>query len=409
MHSSHEKEMEANLIKYQASFQGKSILLFGHCNASEVLADSLLSNNNPPVCFLDNNKTKQGTCYKNIPIVSVEKIQEFSPENSVVLIVSRFYHSMKQQLRRLSYKGDILELVEYNSFQAFSLEEDVFKEKEERVKKGCILLEKLSASGEHLLICPHQALGDVYWIMAYLPAYLEKHKVSSCTVVVASNPCRDVVSLFGFESVLEITVLPQKELASLVQAVIFTRAENILLAHHNYVYTDPTFSYLTERLIPFCDYYKEVILNLPAETQETQPQRNTSFTPPPEMVQGQSVIFAPYANSMVEISPDFWESLAKSYEEKGFSLYTNLLDGQVPISGTTPLVLPLTEMISAVEWAGHFISIRSGLCDVIHSANCEKTLVFPHCSFSTTKHLVKDFFPLEGWQIIEVESERNVT
>lgn len=413
MHSSHEKEMAENLIKHQDSLEQKSILLFGHCNASEVLADSLRSKNHPPVCFLDNNKTKQGTTYKNIPIFPVENIKDFSPDNSVVLIVSRFYHPMKQQLRRLSYEGEVLELVEYNSFQAFSLEEEVFAEKVKRMEQGYSIFTDLRRNypTEHLLICPHQALGDVYWVMAYLPAYLKKNHLSSCVVVVASNPCKDVVSLFGYEEIKEIKVLPQKELAALVQAVIFTHAENTLLAHHNYVYTDPAFSYLTENLIPFCDYYKEVILNLPSDTQETKPQKNEKFTPPPEMKQGHSVIFAPYANSMVEISPDFWVNLAKEYQEKGFTLFTNLLEGQAPIQGTLPLILPLMEMREAVEWAGHFISIRSGLCDVVHSAHCEKTLVFPHCPFSTTKHLVKDVFPLEGWKVIEVasESERNIT
>jgi hypothetical protein len=62
--------------------------------------------------------------------------------------------------------------------------------------------------------------------------------------------------------------------------------------------------------------------------------------------------------------------------------------------------VPIAQIKAAAEYAGAFIGIRSGLCDVLYTANCRKTVVFPDCHYSTTPHKVEDFFALPGWETI---------
>ncbi|MDR2112386.1 MAG: hypothetical protein LBQ62_04695 [Candidatus Accumulibacter sp.] len=68
--------------------------------------------------------------------------------------------------------------------------------------------------------------------------------------------------------------------------------------------------------------------------------------------------------------------------------------------------MPLAQMPAAVEHAGTFIGIRNGLRDVLFTANCRKTVVFPNGHYSTTPHNVAEFFALPGWESIVYEDRQ---
>ena len=117
---------------------------------------------------------------------------------------------------------------------------------------------------------------------------------------------------------------------------------------------------------------------------------------------GNSLILAPYAKSVVKIRESFWTNIAEQHLSKGKKVFTNVSDDELPITGTNPINIPLDEMIDAVQYAGFFVGIRSGLCDVINYSNCDKTVVFPDAYYSVTKTKVCDFFELPGWNKIIV-------
>lgn len=402
MQEAHKQEMIESIGRYTNTvppFSNKSIFLFGHCNAAEELADYLTENGITPLSFIDNSQDKQGSNYRGIPINAPNIINDYTSDNSIVLIASRYYAPMRQQLLEIGYNGEIIETVEYSSFQEFSTSSYSFDKKIKRVLKGQKNLAKLRKdwSEEHLIICPYKALGDVYWAMTYLNAYLEEKSIDSYAIVVVGNPCCEVVKLFGIE---KIAIFDQKNMDALIQCLVFTNDKNSIIAQHDHLYTDTSFKILSHKFIHFSDYFKYVVFGLSKTAKETTPICSGDFTLESTMPKGKSVILAPYANSIVEAPIEFWEELALKYQNKGYAVYTNIIPSQNPINGTIPLILPISKMILAVEWAGEFISIRSGLCDVVHSANCKKTLVFPDCYFSSTKHKISDFFSLEGWGVI---------
>lgn len=410
MQEGHKREMKANLSDFLGQtppFLGKSVLIFGHCNPAEEMAEYLAEFEVQVHCYLDNNQEKQGKLMSNIPVYPPNYIKKYKKEDSIVLVVSRYYAPMVQQLRQLGYEGDVVEAVEYSSFQAFSTSKETFSKKKQRVLFGKDLLTDLRKEWreEHLILCPNCALGDVYVALGFLKAYLKSKNIKSYGVLVVGNPCKQVAELFSTEKV---KVLEQKSMDALVQAVCFFREENAIIAHHNHVYFDPSFHILSKEFIHFQDYYRDIVFQLPRNTQLEQPEskKNADFSS--LMPKGNSVIFAPYANSIVEAPKAFWEDLAEDYKKQGFSLFTNIISGEEPISGTKPLDLPLTEMISAVEWAGHFVSIRSGICDVVQGAKAVKKVVFPDCCFSTTKHKISNFFSLEGWDQVLLCKEEEV-
>ncbi len=405
MNPKQKKEMIDSLQVYLESpplFQGKTVLLFGHCNATEELCDYLLEQKVTPLCFLDNNKEKQGNYYKNIPMYPPEYITNVQGIHSLVLIASRFFHPMTLQLRQLGYEGDIVETVEYNSFQSFSIDNMVFDQKKQRVEQGAQVFRQLQQeySNSFFVLCPHQALGDVYWTMCYLPAYCKKHHLTSIVIVTVGHACAQVAKLFGYISVVS---LEQKKMDMLLQQVVLLHENTVLIAHHNHLYSDTSFQILQHHFMEFSQYYRDIVLGLDETAICTSPLWGEALSCPEIIPKGKAVILAPYANSVVEAPEEFWVELARQYQRKGFIVFTNIISGQEVVEGTTPLKLPLTEMIAAVEWAGHFVSIRSGICDVVYSAKAEKTVVFPYCLFSTTKHKISDFFALEGWKKILLE------
>ena len=381
------------------SFDDRAVLLFGHCNATEEMADYLLARGVTPVAILDNSAAKQGQAYREIPITPPEIARNYTAENSLALIATRFFAEMSAQLRRLGYEGEIVQAVEYNSFAEYSLSDDSLRRKTARMTRGAETLKNIRGRypAQHLIICPNSALGDVYWAMAFLPAYRAKRGIGEVAVVVAGDGCRQVAEMFGAE---RIVTLSPTEMDEFTQAVIYTREDNCLFAHHDRPYTDNIIKYLDKHFMSFIDYYRFAVYGLPRETEPAAPANLQPFCGDETLQTGRCVILAPCAKSVTQLPAAFWENIAAEWRGKGRKVFTSIHSGETPIRGTVPLELPLNQMTAAAEYAGVFVGLRNGLCDVVHAANCRKIVVFPDCFYSTTPHKVADFFAMPGWESV---------
>jgi hypothetical protein len=372
-------------------FDGKAVFAFGHCNATEEMLDHLATLSVKVIAILDNNKAKQGSKYKEIPIVPVERVLEF--ENGMVLIANRFYEQMSMQLCKIGYKGSIVKVLEYNSFAEYSLSEETVKGKTERMLRGAKILEDIRERypDKHLVICPHNALGDVYWAMSFLPAYMAHHEVLA---VVNGKGCGQVAEVFGQEN----AVLQNDEMEEFTQAIIFKKEQNCIIAHHDKIYTDNAIKYINKHFISFIDYYKYIVFGLDKFAEPVLPSFNLPFENAEGILQGKTLIISPHAKSVVLLPSEFWQKIIGEYKSKGFMVCTSVNGNEEALENTIPISFALNRAVKALEFAGHFIGIRSGLCDVIHSAECSKSVIFPDCIYSTTKMKVSDFFALPGWK-----------
>jgi GTP:adenosylcobinamide-phosphate guanylyltransferase/tRNA A-37 threonylcarbamoyl transferase component Bud32 len=377
------------------NFKGKTVFAFGHCNATEEMIDHLETLSVHAVAILDNNKAKYGSMYKGIPITPPAHILEFANTDSIVLIANRFCEQMRENLRKLGYKGEVAKILEYNSFAEYSLSDETFKRKTERMLRGMNTLKKIRESyqNQHLIVCPHDALGDVYWAMSFLPTYAVKHGIGEAVIIVNGERCRQVAEIFGRVNVS----LSNGEMEEFTQAVIFNREQNCIIAHHDKIYTDNAIKYLNNHSISFTDYYRHIVFGLDKSAEPVLPTCNLPFENTSGILQGKTLIISPYAKSVVQMPDEYWQNVIHKYKSKGFTVCTNITEGEEPLENTLPISFPLNQAVGAVEFAGHFIGIRSGLCDVINSAVCNKTVVFPDCIYSTTKMKVSEFFALPDW------------
>jgi hypothetical protein len=386
-------------LQRSGRLQDVVIYAFGHTAATEEMRRRLDRYDIALTGILDNNCAKQGSSLRGVPVIPPNALVDLSLP-SVVLIASRFHNEMRQQLMELGYTGKIIRVgsASIGTDTASGMDRD----------RGARLLGQLRTAhpDRHLVVCPFAALGDVYWALAYLPAFAAAgRQVAPPAVVVVGEGCRQVARLFGHEHVFSLT---QVEMDDLVGAVVDGGAQDATIAHHDRPYGDcAPVRALDERFMPFTDLYRDLVYKLPPQSRPQAPRRDgparTGQAGPPwarAIPQGRAVLMAPYAKSVVPVPWSFWERTAERYVSQGDVVATLVYGDEDPIPGTLALEIPIPELLDAVEHAGTFISLRSGLCDVVHTARARKVHAFPDAHYSTTPYKVADFFALPGWESV---------
>ena len=384
----------------------KTLFLFGHCNATEALADLLQFHEMIVEAILDNNPSKHGLRYKGIPIISPNDFIKKCSDDAIVLIATRFFEAMNKQLKHLGFNGEVIKLVEYNTYSEYSLSFETIQNKKDRIRHGIEIIDKLKMKhpGYFRIFCPYSSLGDAYYCMCYLSAFLKKRGKDKAVVCVYTENCKDVISIFdGYK----IEVLPQFDLEAAIQATIYLQDENGFIAHNDKPYVMNLTKALQIKCISFENLYKCGVFGLqlseiPAEPISWDLYQNIEVIP-----ESTSVILAPYAGSVTSLNNDIWVNIRDSYKERGYTVFTNTAPGEVPIDGTEAISPKIREMKSVVERAGIFIGLRSGICDVIRTANCRKIALYPDYNFSSTKWKSIDIFKLDGFENVVVYNDDN--
>ena len=405
MDKEHYKELVANLSRLldAQAFDGMKVYLFGHCNATEVLADEMLARGIQPLAILDNNKAKYSLVYKGIPVCPPKEALESDAEKAVVCISARAYASMAKQLRGLGFIGRIEKIVDYDSFAEYSTSPETIEKMTERLHRGQSGVERVKEKypGAFRLYCPFRALGDVFIMMSYLPYYLEKRGIVDYVVCVVGNACVNVVRMFGGRA----ESLTQREMDEQIQAVIYAHDTTAFIPHQDRPYVNKLYKALYFKKIPLEMIYKCGVFGLPQDTEPVQPTQLRIYAKLDEIPAGKSVIFSPYAKSVSNIPESFWKDRIDAYRRRGYTLFTNVSGDEEPLEGTISLDVPLAEMQSVVERAGTFIGIRSGLCDVIRYAKAEKTAVYPDVYYSDTKWKMEEMYHLERWNNLVLKNQ----
>jgi hypothetical protein len=382
----------------------RRIYLFGHCNATEELADLLIWNGLQAVAILDNNSAKYGNCYKDIPIVEPNVILSENPTDTVVCIVARAYDAMAEQLKRIGYKGEIFKLVDYNSFSEYSLSEDTINRKKLRVERGSALLKDMEKQNgaSFKIFCPFCALGDIFIMMSYLPLFLKKRHIDRCVIAVVGNACGEVVKLFGN---YDVEILSQNNMDEMTQAVLYNDDQNAFIAHQDRPYVVNLHKALYVKCIPLEQIYCCGVFGLSKYTEPYKPVNMKMFNGICHIKKGRTVIFSPYAKSVTALPASLWADIVNSYMARDYQCFTNVSGDEKPLEGTQPISPKLNEIQSLVEYAGTFIGIRSGLCDILKYASCRKIALYPDYNYCDTKWKAIDIYSLEGWENIEVKDD----
>lgn len=112
-----------------------------------------------------------------------------------------------------------------------------------------------------------------------------------------------------------------------------------------------------------------------------------------KLKKGRTVILAPYAGSFQSNIPlEEWERFVLALNAKGYDVCTNCYgEKENPIKNTIPVQFSYDEGISLIEYAGGFVAVRSGLCDILSQAECRMVILY-ESGFNASSY---DYFSLK--------------
>lgn len=121
--------------------------------------------------------------------------------------------------------------------------------------------------------------------------------------------------------------------------------------------------------------------------------------------EGNAVILSPYAKSVTALSSEIWKKIISYYKNTGKVCFTNVSGEEKPLEGTMAISPKINEIKSVVERAGSFVGIRSGICDILRTANAKKIALFPDYNYCDTRWKAIDMYYIDGWNNIVVGEE----
>lgn len=125
------------------------------------------------------------------------------------------------------------------------------------------------------------------------------------------------------------------------------------------------------------------------------------------------IIIAPEANSIDDklISVDVWKEFIDFFSEKNFIVFFVAYNERFSnITNAIYVDLDLDKMIEFGNMCDYFVSLRSGLCDLMSSCSCNKYILYPKLQNQTFSHFGWSSLKLMGLAskgLFEYEFEAN--
>lgn len=366
-----------DLIENQKITKDDNIILFG-LTTSSMLVKTMLEGYSI-TAIIDNDRRKIGKIVDGISVYAPEEYLYQYDASKKIIIASRYYHSMCEQLYQYGYevnKNVYVVYFKYNFYDALPSTISYYKEK---IQNGSKIYSQL-VDWEHkqsLFLCPYSGTGDIYLIGLYLKKYITLHQIKSYVIVVCSQTCRKVAELFGFQA----NVLSNEEMWEIIT---YTRAIG-LNKSNTYILND---SFENNTIITRLRGYKGIDFNTMFAKcvfqmdKQIKPdkifQKNADlFFEEYHLKKGKTVLLSPYANTMNLLTPKFWEHIAEKLVNIGYSVCTNVASkDEQTIKGTRGIFIPYNMIIDFLNKAGYFIGLRSGLCDIISSTTAKLCILY---------------------------------
>lgn len=374
---------------------GKRIFLFGFNSYTECINNFLHNEGFEITGILDNDNAKQGRNVSGITILSPNIIDWKSSD--VVLIASKHIDEMQRQIYHLCKEVEVVSLVDFvrckeeqNKEEKFWLEEK-YESEMQVLQRGAAIYDEINED-KKLVIFPTSALGDMFIGGLYLYNYRKEIETGRIRIIIASKSIYKVTQLFGLEDVA--IMISKDQMDALTKFVLFHGTMK------DYVYSWMLAEIASYKKNTFPQYWAKYIFRLGNNYQMKFPSiwdkriREKDLIDK-GLVKGRSIILAPYANSICELPWQFWEVLTRELLKQGYFVFTNIAANQKPVHGSIEIEIPLQQIGNYLEFAGYFVSLRSGLCDIAGHAKCKKVVIFRN-EKSTSYSSEIEFFDLHS-------------
>lgn len=360
-----------------------NVVCFGNNDITAETINILNKNNIPVSCIFDNGC--EGENENRIAIVH-PKDYDVSPK-TVVLIGSKYYNEMKQQLIELGYKNkQLVQTVTYIDMYIPEVTAGTFlSQLKELLEARAIYKRVFQGLGDDamLFVSPAKSIGDIYLILMYTRAYIKKQNIGNYRYIISGGAAEAVCRACGVQDYIKLSVnemfllckfirfmdIPDSKVTVCNEIWAYTNLGKNAIGYGKYnnfslCYKKSTFAMKDDDMqfeCPFSKYEGDIHKVFAANN----------------FKEGKTVLLAPYTNYLRPLPNEIWTIIADRLIKKGFSVCTNCAsESEKPVEGTIPINLGFGEICAFIETAGYFIGARSGLCDVISSSNADIHIIY---------------------------------
>lgn len=251
------------------------------------------------------------------------------------------------------------------------------------------------------LIIAYESMGDTCYALSF-NRFLQKKYI--CYFIVSEKQKKMIE--------LSYSQIPSRKLLfyendSFKRRIVLTLMQSHLLSslfskHKVWVMYPTVYSKMSERIIKdFRGIIAEKILQVETSegiTYPNYPKIKINKIKEWDLIRGKVIVCNPYSTSM-DINPMFWEKLAELLIEKGYIVYTNIIQGQEAIKGTRPLDCSIFEMATICNGIPLMVSIRSGIIDYVINTTCNKFIIYNNLDQQDQKNQnMFSIYNLDSWQ-----------
>lgn len=395
-------DMLVSLLE-EGKFHNRYIVIFG-ANAPGTVSINFLEKHHIQVnAVVDNNVLLHGKQFLEIMISSPEDTLTNYKDDALILIASRYYDEMKQQLEQMGYKEQvhIYQMLNLSENVKFDTSIEAYQNAEQMVRSGLAVYQRLQDKygDATIVMAPVRPNGDVYMICSYLDAFvrqMEKTRDPTVVLTVIGNSCEATAQLFNMKHIEKLTWDESDQLAAYANFLPEKiKVINPFLSHLE------VYSYMGGyKGLTFLDVMKHGLLGLLQEHTIVRPKHEYRESLVQEIFEtygleeSNTVILAPYANSIPQIKWDTWERVAEYLKNQNYTVCTNCgTSAEKPIKGTKPVMFSFRDAVAVTEKAGYLIAYRSGFCDIVADSKCKKIIVYP--DHFTGLSSLRDFYGME--------------
>lgn len=370
------------LIKNNRNMSCSDVILFGSGDETRNLI-KILKKFGITVCLvIDNSSEKDGSYCSGVPVKRPDYLNELSSTNRLFLLYSPYHNEMKNQLVGLGIsETEIIVLYEEEAEKNIASRIcDLFAGK--RIYKK---LRRKAGQNGTVFICPYTGTGDIYLIGTLIGYYLKQNAVSEYIFVVISGACAKVAKIFGIYDSVRIT--PDECRKLLFYYSLCPEECKIKILNDDWgdiykIYNGPAKWVRGYKGQNFTDMFRRYVFDLPDEVKPEKPSvpdksgEIKSMFDELGLIKDKTVILAPYSNTLADLPDDFWIVLSDKIKDNGLCPATNCGPGESEIPGTTKLSFSLDISIQILDYAGYFVGVRSGFCDIASGSDCKKIILY---------------------------------
>ncbi len=361
--------------------------VFGVSDKTHYVINRLRKHNISVDYIIDNDSKKVNEYYSGIPVISFDNVVNLRKQYSerfVFFICSSFWREMNRQLKCANLPNIAISIINNQKNIILQKVVHVFQGKSAYKR-----IRKKYGKECHIFLCPYTGTGDIYLICSLLNQYVKINNIEDYVLVVVSNACRKVANLYN---IAKVEKLKNTDMCSHLISYYMVEPDKckikVLNDSWGDIYTNQTQWIRGYKGNNFYEMFRKYVFDLPKDTLPEPPLLDNMSSEVQEFVsknnlrKGKTIIISPYATTLADLPGTFWEKLVVRLIKLGYMVCTNIgSEYETAVENTTPIFFPLSIAPQVVEYAGYFVGVRSGLCDVISSSQAKKIILYGHTNW----------------------------